>query len=121
LLQRAPRLAHRYDGDTLAVVPVEALAPADVVMVGPGEVVPTDGTLIGAAVMDESALTGESLPVERATGEPVQSGVVNAGSPFDLRVTARAAESAYAGVIRLVEQAEACQAPFVRLVDRYAL
>jgi heavy metal translocating P-type ATPase len=121
LLQRAPRLAHRYTGDSLAVVPVEALEPADMVMVGPGEVVPTDGTLISAAVLDESALTGESLPVERAAGERVHSGVVNAGSPLDLRVTARAAESAYAGVIRLVQQAEASQAPFVRLADRYAL
>jgi heavy metal translocating P-type ATPase len=91
------------------------------VVVGRGEVVPTDGTLISAAVLDESALTGESLPVERAAGDPVQSGVVNASSPFDLRVTASAAESAYAGVIRLVQEAEASQAPFVRLADRYAL
>jgi heavy metal translocating P-type ATPase len=121
LLRRVPLLAHRYNGDTVAVVAVEALQPADLVMVGPGEVVPTDGTLISAAVLDESALTGESLPVERAAGEPVQSGVVNAGSPFGMRVTARAAESAYAGVIRLVQQAEASQAPFVRLADRYAL
>jgi heavy metal translocating P-type ATPase len=100
---------------------VEALEPADLVMVGAGEVVPTNGTLISAAVLDESALTGESLPVERAVGEPLQSGVVNAGSPFEMRVTARAAESAYAGVIRLVQEAEASQAPFVRLADRYAL
>jgi heavy metal translocating P-type ATPase len=121
LLQRAPRFAHRYDDDTLTVVPVEALEPADLVMVGPGEVVPTDGTLISAAVLDESALTGESLPVERRAGDQLQSGVVNAGSPFDMRVTARAAQSAYAGVIRLVQEAEASQAPFVRLADRYAL
>jgi cation transport ATPase len=60
---------------------VETLGPADLGMVGPGEVAPTDGTLIRAVVLDESALTGESLPVERAAGEPVQSGVVNAGSP----------------------------------------
>src|SRR5262249_7868322 len=65
--------------------------------------------------------TGESLPLERTAGEPVPSGVVNAGSPFDLRVTARADQSAYAGVIRLVQQAEASQAPFVRMADRYAL
>jgi heavy metal translocating P-type ATPase len=121
LLQRAPRFARRHDGDTLAVVPVETLEPADMVMVGPGEVVPTDGILISAAVLDESALTGESVPVERAVGDPVPSGVVNAGSPFDLRVTARAAESAYAGVIRLVQEAETSRAPFVRLADRYAL
>ncbi len=121
LLQRAPRTAHRYDGETLRDVPVEELSPGDTVLVGPGEVVPADGTLIGAAVLDESALTGESLPVERGAGDPVRSGVVNAGSPFDMRVTARAAESAYAGIVRLVRQAESSQAPFVRLADRYAL
>ena len=63
-------------------------------MVQSGELVPTDGLLLTSAVLDESALTGEALPVTRDSGEPVRSGVVNAGSPFDLRVTARAAESA---------------------------
>ena len=121
LLERAPRSARRYDGDTLQTVPVESLNLGDRVLVGPGEVVPTDGTVMGAAVLDESALTGESLPVERGAGDPVRSGVVNAGSPFDLRVTARAAESAYAGIVRLVREAESSQAPFVRLADRYAL
>lgn len=121
LLQRAPRSARRYEGNTLQAVPVETLNRGDTVLVGPGEVVPTDGTVIEAAVLDESALTGESLPVERRAGDPVRSGVVNAGSPFDLRVTARAAESAYAGIVRLVREAESSQAPFVRLADRYAL
>jgi heavy metal translocating P-type ATPase len=121
LLERAPRSARRYDGETLLAVPVEALNPGDKMLVGPGEVVPTDGTVLDVAVLDESALTGESLPVERGPGDPVRSGVVNAGSPFDMRVTARAAESAYAGIVRLVREAESSQAPFVRLADRYAL
>src|SRR6185437_5062014 len=64
---------------------------------------------------------GESLPVERAAGDPIRSGGANAGAPFDLMVTAPAAESTYAGVVRLVSQAEASQAPFVRLADRYAV
>jgi heavy metal translocating P-type ATPase len=121
LLERAPHSARRYNGDTLQAIPVEELDPGDIVLIGPGEVVPTDGTVITAAVVDESALTGESLPVERGAGDPVRSGVVNAGSPFDMRVTARAAESAYAGIVRLVREAESSPAPFVRLADRYAL
>ena len=72
-------------------------------------------------MLDESALTGESLPVERAAGDAVRSGVVNAGGPFDLRATTTAGDSTYAGVVRLVESARAEQAPFVRLADRYAL
>ena len=69
----------------------------------------------------ESALTGEPRPVDRASGEAVRSGVVNAGGPFDLRATATAADSTYAGIVRLVSQAEASQAPLVRLADRYAV
>jgi heavy metal translocating P-type ATPase len=84
-------------------------------------VVPVDGRVeSSAAVLDESALTGEPLPVNRATGEAVRSGVVNAGGPFDLRATTSAAESTYAGIVRLVSEAEASSAPFVRLADRYA-
>jgi heavy metal translocating P-type ATPase len=121
LLERAPMFAHRYQAGTLQSVSVEELVPGDQLLVGTGELVPTDGNLLSGAVLDESALTGESLPVERAAGDPVRSGVVNASSAFDLRVTAPAMESTYAGVIRLVSEAEASQAPFVRLADRYAL
>ena len=69
--RRAP--PHRYDGQTLRDVPVEDLSPGDTVLVGPGEVVPADGTLISAAVLDESVLTGESLPVERSSVSPRSS------------------------------------------------
>jgi heavy metal translocating P-type ATPase len=77
--------------------------------------------LLSTAVLDESALTGEPLPVERITGDDVRSGVVNAGQPIDLLATAVAAESTYAGVVRLVEQAQASSAPFVRAADRFAI
>ena len=98
------------------------MAVGDLLMVAPGEVVPVDGTVATtSAVLDESALTGESLPVECAPGEAVRSGALNAGGPFDLRTTTRAADSAYAGIIRLVSQAQSEPAPFVRLADRYAL
>ena len=121
LLDRAPRVARRYRDAALESVAVEELQPGDRVLVATGELVPTDGNLLSDAVLDESALTGESLPLERASGEPVRSGVVNAAVPFDLLVTAPSSQSTYAGVIRLVSEAESSQAPFVRLADRYAL
>jgi heavy metal translocating P-type ATPase len=122
LLERVPRTARRYAGQALEAVPLDAVVPGDLLLVAPGELVPADGTVAGAAaVLDESALTGEARPVERGQGEPVRSGVVNAGGPFDLRATATAADSTYAGIVRLVSEAEASQAPFVRLADRYAV
>jgi heavy metal translocating P-type ATPase len=122
LLERAPRTARRYRGRGLETVPVEEVVPGDLLLVAPGELVPVDGSVASAAaVLDESALTGEARPVERASLDRVRSGVVNAGGPFDLRATTSAADSTYAGIIRLVSEAEASQAPFVRLADRYAV
>lgn len=121
LLARTPRQVHRYEGTTLTSPPLADVVPGDRLLVKPGEVVPVDGLAETPAVLDESALTGESVPVERVPGEPVRSGVVNGGPPFDLRATTTAAESTYAGIVRLVEAAGADQAPFVRLADRYAL
>jgi heavy metal translocating P-type ATPase len=122
LLDRVPGTAHRYAEGSLSSVPVSEVRPGDVLMVAAGEVVPTDGRLVGSsAVLDESALTGESLPVDRADGDQIRAGVVNAGDPFDLTVESRVDESTYAGIARLVAQAEATPAPFVRLADRYAL
>ena len=122
LVARTPRVVHRYDGDDLTDPPLDDVRPGDLLLVQPGEVVPVDGMVEGAAaVLDESALTGEPLPVERAPGDPVASGVVNAGGPFDLRATTTSADSTYAGIVALVARAEADSAPFVRLADRYAL
>jgi heavy metal translocating P-type ATPase len=102
-------------------VPVGDVAKGDRLLVGSGEIVPVDGRLLGPAVLDESALTGEPLPAERSAGEDVRSGVVNAGQPVDMVATALAEESTYAGVVRLVEQAQASTAPFVRVADRFAV
>ena len=75
----------------------------------------------GGAVLDESALTGEARPAGHGPGEVVRSGTLNTGGPFDPRATTSAADSTYAGIVRLVSEAERSQAPFVRLADRYAM
>jgi heavy metal translocating P-type ATPase len=122
LLERAPRSAHRYGAGGLESVRIEDVGPGDRLLVKKGEVIPVDGILEAeTAVLDESALTGESRPAEHVRGEQLRSGAVNAGASFDLRAVATAAESTYAGIVRLVEQAQREKAPFVRLADRYAL
>ncbi|MCV7330455.1 cadmium-translocating P-type ATPase [Mycobacterium cookii] len=121
LLEHAPRVARRRTGSELCLIPLDEVCVDDLLVVGPGEVVPVDGHIVGtAAVLDESVLTGEPLQVDRAAGEPVRSGVVNAGNAFELRATAVAAASTYAQIVRLAAQAGAENAPVVRLADRYA-
>jgi P-type E1-E2 ATPase len=122
LVERAPRNAHRRRGGAIEEVPVEDIAVGDVVVVRAGEVVPTDGIVVGSeAVVDEAALTGEPLPVTYGRGGAVRSGTANAGDAFELRAVRPAAESAYAALVRLVREAETQRAPFVRLADRYAI
>ena len=121
LLEHAPRFARRRIGSEVTVIPLTEVAVDDLLVVGPGEVVPVDGRIVDTvAVLDESVLTGEPLQVERGSGEPVRSGVVNAGNAFDLRANATAQDSTYAGIVRLAEQAGAESAPIVRLADRFA-
>ena len=121
LIQRAPKVAQLRVGDRIEAVPVDQVRTGDVVVVRTGEVVPVDGIVVGAeAVVDTSTLSGEPLPITIAPGLPVLSGSANAGSPFDVRADRPAAESAYAALVRLVEQAQAHRAPFVRMADRYA-
>ncbi|MEV5769180.1 heavy metal translocating P-type ATPase [Micromonospora sp. NPDC052213] len=121
LLERAPRQARRRTPDGgIEVVPLDRVAVGDRLVVGPGDVVPVDGTVEEAATLDESTVTGESRLVTRSAGEQVVSGVVNAGAGFGLRAGRSAAESTYAGIVRLAEEATAHKAPMVRLADRYA-
>lgn len=121
LSARAPRLARRRVGDLVVEIPVADAVLGDVLLVGAGEIVPVDGRLLCSAVLDESALTGEARPRERIAGEDVRSGVVNTGQPVEVVATATAASSTYAGVVRLVAQAKASSAPFVRAADRFAI
>ncbi|KOU77428.1 ATPase P [Streptomyces sp. MMG1533] len=121
LSEHAPRTARRRDDTQVRTVALAEVAVGDLLVVGPGEVVPVDGRVVGtSAVLDESVLTGESATLERAAGETVRSGVVNAGRAFELRASATEQESTYAGIVRLARQAGAESAPVVRLADRYA-
>jgi heavy metal translocating P-type ATPase len=122
LLARAPASANRYADGEIVQVPLADVRPGDRLLVRAGEIVPVDGVVTAStAVLDEAALTGEALPVRRPSGDRARSGTVNAGDPFDLVATASAEESTYAGIVRLVQAAQAEKAPFVRLADRYAL
>ena len=121
LVQRAPKVAQLRVGDRREEVPVERVAAGDVVLVRTGEVIPVDGTVISPeAVVDTSTLTGEPLPETVPHGMQVLSGSANAGAPFDVRADRPASDSAYAALVRLVEQAQTQRAPLVRMADRYA-
>jgi heavy metal translocating P-type ATPase len=122
LLSRMPRNVHRRNSSGgVDEIPVDAIAVNDVLLVRSGEIVPTDGTLIENAILDESALTGEPLPVSRSTGDAISSGVVNAGSPFFFEATTTSEASTYAGIIKLVRQAQAKTAPGVRVANKWAV
>ena len=122
LVDRAPREAHRRLDDHIEDVPIAQVAIGDRLMVRAGEIVPVDGVVTsGTAAVDESALTGEPIPVVKAPGGAVLSGSVNTGEAFELTAAAAAGESTYAGIVRLVTAAQTAKAPFTRLADRYAL
>ncbi|WP_441984698.1 heavy metal translocating P-type ATPase [Microvirga sp. 2YAF29] len=122
LLARVPRTALRYRDGRLEEIPLDAVKPEDRLMIRQGDTVSVDGLVAeGLAVLDQSALTGESVPVQKAVGEPVMSGVTNVGDTFDLSATHSAADSTYAGIVRLIEAAQRSKAPMARLADRFAM
>ena len=122
LIDRAPRVAHRRVDDGVEDVPVGSVAVGDRLLVRAGEVIPVDG-IVGSnsTTIDESALTGEPIPVAKFKGAAIFSGSLNAGESFEMIASSVAGESTYAGIVRLVTAAQTAKAPFVRLADRYAL
>lgn len=122
LLQRDPRFAHRLVGDEVEDVPVEAVRVGDEVLVRPSEVVPVDAVMLsGVGSMDQSPITGESLPVEKRGGDQVLSGSINGPEAVRVRATALAADSQYQQIVALVSEAARSRARVVRLADRYAV
>src|SRR5690606_15853727 len=99
-----------------ADIPVEEVLPGDIIVVRPGEKVPVDGVIIdGHSSVDESMLTGESMPVEKTPGEPVYGATLNRMGAFRMRATRVGRETALSQIIRLVEEAQGSKAPIQRL------
>jgi len=122
LLGRVARTAMLHTEDGLREVDIDSIKPGDRLLIRKGEVLPVDGRIASAsAQIDTSALTGESMPVRLSADDEALSGMMGIGSSFDLIATRPAAESAYAGIVRLVEAAQQSKAPAVRMADRYAL
>jgi len=122
LLSRVPRTATRHSDGALKEIPLDEIVPGDLLLIRQGDVAPVDGTVESErAVLDQSAMTGESMPVRLTRGQEAMSGSTNAGEAFDLRASRRAAESTYAGIVRLVEDAQRSKAPISRLADRYSM
>src|SRR5258707_5166446 len=102
-------------------VPVDAVVAGDVLVVRPGEKVPTDGEVLGgASAVDESMLTGESLPVEKQAGDAVVGATINQTGVLRIRTTRVGGDTLLASIIRLVEQAQGSKAPIQRLADTVA-
>jgi heavy metal translocating P-type ATPase len=121
LLGRVARTAMRFREGSLEETPIEAIRQGDSLLIRSGEVVPVDGITADPAILDESTLTGESLPVERPAGAEVLSGTTSVGTAFTLTATRPAAESAYARIVQLVAAAQRSKAPMSRLADRFAI
>ncbi|BCG03582.1 cation transporter (plasmid) [Paraburkholderia sp. PGU19] len=121
LLNRAPRHANRFEAGEWRRVELDTVRPGDRLLVRNGEFVPVDGSLTGRAQLDESTLTGEAAIQQRLSGESVGSGVVNVGAAFEMVAAASAADSTFAGIVRMVESAQQERSPATRLADRYAL
>ena len=122
LLSRVPRTATRYLDGHLEEIPVDDIRPGDRLLIRQGDVVPADGTVAGTrAFINMSALTGESLPVALAKDSEALSGSTNAGDAFDLVATHETKDSTYAGIVRLVEDAQRSKAPMSRLADRWSI
>lgn len=124
LLNRAPAFAGRIDPSSGEVerIAVEEVRVGDELLVRSSEILPVDGTLIsGHATIDESSVTGEPIPVHYVAGDAVLSGTVNGTASFTMRAQKVAADSNYASIVALIEEAVESRAPMVRLADRYAV
>lgn len=122
LLDNSPSTAHVFKNDELVDVDVDEVQVGDELLVRPKEQVPVDAVVIsGDSEVDESTLTGESVPVQISAGSHVMSGSINGETPFRIEAEKVASESEYQAIVKLVKESETHPAHFVRLADRYAL
>ena len=122
LIDLAPKTATVVaDDGTETTVDVDSILPGQVLRVRPGESIPVDGVVLeGSSAVDESALTGESIPVEKTAGDTVSAATVNRTGSFTFRATRVGADTSLAKIIQLVEDANATKAPIARMADKVA-
>ena len=121
LLQLAPREATVVRGDVEARLPIEQIVVGDLILIRPGEKLPVDGVVEGGdSTVDESMLTGESLPVDKHPGNEVIGGTINQSGSFRFRATRVGRDTVLQEIVRLVQQAQATKPPIQRLADRIA-
>ena len=120
LLARSPRYAHIVTDESVQQVGVDEVVVGSTLLIGSGEIVPVDARLLDAGTFDESALTGESVPVEHGSGDVIRSGIINAGRPVHAVAAQTAENSTYADVVRMVTVAQEQASPYVRFADRIA-
>lgn len=121
LMDLSPKTALVRRGDAVQEIPVEQVRPGDTVVVRSGGRIAVDGTVLsGRADVDQSALTGESVPVEKGPGDPVYAATVAASGYLEFRADTEAKDTTLAQIVRLVEQAGGSKAPIARLADKIA-
>jgi Cd2+/Zn2+-exporting ATPase len=120
LFKLYPQEAHVRRGRTIVTVPLDAIRVGDLVLIEPGERIPVDGVVRGGrSAVDQSPITGESMPVEKAAGDKVFAGTLNRNGALDVEATQPASGTTLARIIRLVEEAQDTQAPTERFLDRF--
>jgi Zn2+/Cd2+-exporting ATPase len=121
LLELVPERARvRRDGAEVAVAPAD-VRPGELVIVRPGDRIPVDGEVVaGTAAVDESTITGESMPVEKATGSPVRAGTITSGGRLEIRAERIGSDTALGRIIHRVEEAQEDQVPAQRTIERFA-
>ena len=121
LVDLMPRSAHRIRGDEVETVPASELAVGDVVLVRPGDRVPSDGTVVeGASELNEAPITGESRAVFKEVGSSVHAGSVNANGELRVSITKATADNTIARIVHMVEEAQATKAPTARFIERFS-
>lgn len=119
LLDLTPKFAKVLKNGEEVSIPVSELLPGDEIIVRPGESIPTDGMILsGSSAVDESLVTGESLPVDKTVGDTVIGGAINQKGSFNFQATKVGSDTALAKIIQLVEQAQGSKAPIARLADK---
>lgn len=119
LIDLAPKTAWVRRGEDFKEIPVEEVRPGDHIRVKPGQSVPVDGVIVqGSAAFDESAITGESIPVERTIGEKIIGATVNKSGVVEMEATLVGEDTTLSQIIRLVEEASSSKAPIAKLADK---